>query len=37
MDFFALDTDKIVYCLSVTDSLSGYDRLNPFSLWETPG
>lgn len=35
--FFALDTDKIVYCLAVTDSLSSYDRLNPFSLWETPG
>jgi hypothetical protein len=35
--FFTLDTDKIVYCLAVTDSFSGYDRQNPFSLWETPG
>jgi hypothetical protein len=35
--FFSLDTDKIVYCLAVTDSLSGYDRQNPFGLWETPG
>jgi len=35
--FFALDTDKIVYCLAITDSLSSYDRLDPFSLWETPG
>jgi hypothetical protein len=35
--FFELDTDKIIYCVVVTDSLSGYDRLNPFSLWETPG
>jgi hypothetical protein len=35
--FFSIDTDKIVYCLAVTDSLSGYDRQNPFGLWETPG
>lgn len=35
--FFELDTDKIIYCVAVTDSLSGYDRLNPFSFWETPG
>ena len=34
--FFELDTDKIIYCVSVTDSLSGYDRLHPFALWETP-
>jgi hypothetical protein len=34
---FSLDTDKVVYCVSVTDSLSGYDQQNPFSLWETPG
>jgi len=27
--FLSLDTDKIVYCLAVTDSLSGYDRQNP--------
>lgn len=35
--FFELDTDKIIYCVCVTDSLSGYDRLRPFSLWEKPG
>jgi hypothetical protein len=35
--FFGLDTDKVVYCLAVTDSLGEYDRFNPFSLWETPG
>ena len=35
--FFSIDTDKIVYCLAVTDSLSGYDRQNPFGRWETPG
>jgi hypothetical protein len=35
--FFDLDTDKIIYCISVTDSLEGYDRLHPFSLWQTPG
>ena len=35
--FLSLDTDKIVYCLAVTDSLSGYDRQNPFGRWETPG
>jgi hypothetical protein len=35
--FLSLDTDKIVYCVAVTDSLSGYDRQNPFGHWETPG
>lgn len=35
--FFTLDTDKIVYCLSVSDSLEGYDRQDPFALWQTPG
>lgn len=35
--FFSIDTDKIVYCLAVTDSLSGYDRQNPFGPWEAPG
>ena len=35
--FFSIDTDKIVYCLTVTDSFSSYDRQNPFGLWETPG
>ena len=35
--FFSIDTDKVVYCLTVTDSFSGYDRQNPFGLWETPG
>jgi hypothetical protein len=34
--FFQLDTDKMLYCLAVTDSLDGYDRLNPFSVWQTP-
>lgn len=35
--FFALDVDKVVYCLAVTDSLSDYDRMNPFAHWETTG
>lgn len=35
--FFSIDTDKVVYCLAVTDSLSDYDRDSPFGLWETPG
>ena len=35
--FFSIDADKIAYCIAVTDSLSGYDRQNPFGPWEAPG
>lgn len=34
--YFSLDTDKIVYCLLISDSLEGYERSDPFGLWKTP-
>jgi hypothetical protein len=34
--YFALDTDKIIYCLLISDSLEGYERSDPFGLWKTP-
>lgn len=34
--YFALDTDKILYCLLISDSLEGYERNDPFGLWKTP-
>ena len=34
--YFSLDTDKLTYCLLVSDSLEDYDRNDPFGLWKTP-
>ena len=34
--YFSLDTDKLIYCLLVSDSLEDYDRNDPFGLWKTP-
>jgi hypothetical protein len=34
--YFSLDTDKIIYCLLVSDSLENYDRDDPFGLWNAP-
>jgi hypothetical protein len=34
--YFSLDTDKLIYCLLVSDSLEDYDRNDPFGLWRTP-
>jgi hypothetical protein len=34
--YFSLDTDKLIYCLLVSDSLENYDREDPFGLWKTP-
>jgi hypothetical protein len=34
--YFSLDTDKLIYCLQVSDSLEDYDRKDPFGLWKTP-
>ena len=34
--YFSLDTDKLIYCLLVSDSLENYDRKDPFGLWKTP-
>ena len=33
--YFSLDTDKLIYCLLVSDSLEDYDRNEPFGLWKT--
>jgi hypothetical protein len=34
--FFSLDTDKIIYCIAMTDALADYDREDPFGIWTTP-
>lgn len=34
--YYSLDTDKLIYCLSITDSLEDYDRNDPFGRWRTP-
>jgi hypothetical protein len=34
--YFSLDTDKLSYCLLISDSLEGYDRKDPFGLWKAP-
>ena len=34
--YFSLDTDKLTYCLLLSDSLEDYDRNEPFGLWKTP-
>jgi hypothetical protein len=33
--YFSLDTDKLTYCLLVSDSLEDYDRNEPFGVWKT--
>jgi hypothetical protein len=34
--YFSLDTDKLTYCLLVSDSLQDYDRNDPFGVWKAP-